>query len=327
MIRYILKRLAMMIPVILGVAIVVFTVMFFCPGDPATAIMGENASDVVLAAKRAELGLDKPFIVQLGNFLYSFFVKFDLGESYVYNTPVWNEIITRLPRTAMFSLGCMLIEVLLGWPLGIMASVNQNKWPDKVCMIISMILNSLPSFFLALLLVIVFHLKLGWLPGFGIETWDCWILPIIAGSFGGMAGQARQTRSAMLEVIRADYISTARAKGVPEWMVIFKHALPNALIPLITLLGSGFATSLSGALIIESVFSIPGMGSYLQLGITQRDYPIVRGTVVVLAILFSLIMLLTDLAYAYVDPRIKSQYEGKARMKKTKKHKEVTANE
>lgn len=316
MARYVIKRILQMIPVVIAVAVLIFTVMYFCPGDPAAIILGDYATEAELAAKRAELGLDAPYIVQLGRFLYQLFIQHDLGTSYIYGVPVINEIANRFPNTLILALSTMVIRVVVGTPLGIAAAMHQNRFLDKFCMTISMVFISIPGFWLAMMLVQVFSLKLGWLPVYGIDTWQGWGLPIIASSCGGIALQARQTRSAMLEVIRSDYITTARAKGLPERVVVWKHALPNALIPLITMLGTGLALSLGGTMAIENIFSFPGMGSYLSNGITLRDYPIVRSVVVVLSIIFCVLMLLVDLGYAFVDPRIKAQYEGQSLRKK-----------
>jgi len=298
-----------MIPVVVIVSILIFSIMYFSPGDPVEVILGGKATDVEIAAKRAEMGLDEPFIVQLGDFLYKFFFKMDLGRSYITQKSVWGEIMVRFPRTLMFAVGCMVLSVVVGVPLGVTAAVHRNTWIDRTCMVFALLGISLPEFWLAMQLVIIFALKLGWLPAYGIGGPQYYVLPVIAGSVHGIAKQARQTRSSMLEVIRSDYVTTARAKGHSETTILYKHALPNALIPVVQVLGNNFAISLGGALILENVFSIPGIGTYLTAGIAARDYPIVRGCVIFLALVFSIIMLLVDLAFAFIDPRIKAQYE------------------
>lgn len=307
-----------MIPVVLGVAILIFTIMFFTPGDPAKFVLGSEATAEQLDLWRTEHGLNDPYIVQLGNFLADTFLHFDFGESYVFNTPVIGDLMTRLPRTLTLGLLCMLLQIILGIPLGVTAAVHQNGWADRACMFIALLGVSIPQFWLGLMLVLFFALKLNILPAYGIGGIQYYILPCIANAFGGVASQARQTRSSVLEVIRSDYVTTARAKGVPEKTIIYKHVLPNALIPVITVLGNGFAMMLGGAVVIEAVFSIPGIGSYMTSAIANRDYPVVRGSVVLLAIAFSLIMLIVDLVYAYVDPRIKAQYEGAGGRRKKK---------
>jgi len=311
MIRYIIKRLLLMIPVILGVTILIFTIMYFTPGDPAQLIMGPNASLEQIEAKRAEMGLDQPYFTRLLNYLNDVFIHGDLGKSYMNNRSVSGDILDRFPRTALIAFVSVLLSLIVGIPIGITSAVGQNTWRDRVAMVVSLLGVSMPEFWLGLMLVILFSLKLGWLPPSGIGTPAHFILPCVACSFFGVAGMARQTRSSMLEVIRADYITTARAKGLGEIKVIYRHALRNALIPIITITGAAFGMSLGGALVIETVFSIPGLGLYMCKAINMRDYPAIQGSVIFLAIAFSLVMLITDLVYALVDPRIRSQYQGK----------------
>jgi peptide/nickel transport system permease protein len=314
--KYILKRLLMMIPVVFCVAVLIFTIMYFTPGDPASIVLGGNASEIEVALKREEMGLNEPYLVQLGTYLSNTFLHFDLGDSWTYNTPVARELLNRLPRTMLIALICMILQVIIGIPLGVTAAVHQNGFADRFCMLVALIGVSIPGFWLGLMLVILFALKLEILPAYGIGGIQYYILPCIANALPGIAQQARQTRSSMLEVIRSDYITTARAKGISEREILYKHALPNGLIPVITVMGNVFGRMLAGTVVIESVFSIPGIGTYMTGAINSRDYPVIRGSVVFLAILFSLIMLLVDLVYAYVDPRIKAQYEGKKRNKK-----------
>lgn len=311
MIKYIVKRLLLMIPVVLGVTILIFTIMYFTPGDPAQIALGPNATAAEVAAKRMELGLNDPFFIRLGRYLKDVYLHFDLGNSYLTGKAVAAELLERFPRTALISVLCMLISIAVGIPLGINAAIHQDGLWDRLSMFIALFGVSMPNFWLALMLVIVFALKLGILPAYGLDGLQYYILPCISLSFGGIAQQARQTRSSMLEVVRSDYIVTARAKGLSEWSVIIKHALPNALIPVITVAGTQFGYMLGGALVIETVFSIPGIGMYLINGISSRDYMVVQGCVVVLAIAFSFVMLGVDLIYAFVDPRIKSMYKGK----------------
>ncbi len=309
--KYILKRLGMMVFVVLGVAIVIFSIMYLVPGDPAQIILGTSATPEQLENLRESMGLDEPYIVQLGMFLRDTFIKLDLGTSYMTKTSIAAEIVQRFPRTLTLAVWSMLVSVIVGLPLGIIAAIHQGKWQDNLSILISMLGISIPGFWLALMMVLLFSVKLGWLPAYGIGGWKYYVMPVLANSVGSIAMNARQTRSAMLDVIRSDYITTARAKGVSERNVIYKHALPNALIPIITLLGTGFGSSLGGTVIVESVFVMPGIGNYMTSAITNLDYPVVRGSVVVLAIAFSFIMLAVDLIYAYVDPRIKAEYVGK----------------
>ncbi|MGB8451015.1 MAG: ABC transporter permease [Anaerocolumna sp.] len=324
MLRYIANRLLWMIPIVLGVAILVFTMMTFCPGDPAEIILGTSATEENLAEKRIELGLDQPYVVRLGQYMSDVFIHFDLGASWITNVEIVPTIVDRMPRTLTLAIVTLIIAFGLGIPLGVMAATHQNKWQDHVSMVLALIGVAIPNFWLALLMIILFSVKLGWLPAMGVASGvvglKFYILPAISNCTGALANCARQTRSSMLDVIRADYITTARSKGVPERVVVVKHALKNALIPIITMMGTSFGRLLGGAMIIETIFSIPGMGSYIIGAVNNRDYPIVQGGSIVLAIAFSIVMLLIDLLYALVDPRIKAQYS------KSKRRKKVTAS-
>lgn len=310
MIRYVFKRILMIIPVVLLVAVVVFTVMYFCPGDPAELIVGATASAEDILAMREKLGLTDPFFVQLGKFMYHVFFRFDLGNSYVTGLPIVGELALRFPKTLILAFSAIVLEMVIGIPLGMVAAVHRGKWLDNLCMVLALIGVSVPSFWFGLQLILLFSQKLHLLPAYGITNWTGWILPIFVNSLRGIAQMARQARSSMLEVIRSDYITTARAKGISEKTILFRYALPNALIPLIQTTGNSFGMSLGGTVVIENVFSIPGIGQYMVQAIGGRDYAIIRSTVVVLSIAFCLVMLIVDVAFAFVDPRIKAQYEG-----------------
>lgn len=314
--KYILKRLLWMIPIIVGIVVLIFTILHLVPGDPAKMILGVTATPEQITALRHKLGIDLPFFVQLGRYMSGLFFHLDMGNSYVTNSNITKDILSRLPRTFALGMISMVVAFVLGILLGILAGTHQNKWQDRVCMIIALTGVSMPAFWLALMLVLLFSVKLQWLPASGMGGIQYYILPAIATSFGGIAGIARQTRSSVLEVIRADYVTTARSKGLNEREVVMKHILPNALIPIITVAGAAFAGVFGGSIIIETVFGINGIGLYMMSGITSRDYPVVQGCVVILGIIFSLCMLLVDIAYAYVDPRIKAQYEGESAKKK-----------
>lgn len=314
--RYILKRLLLMIPVMLGIVILIFTIMYFCPGDPAATIAGVGATQVEIEAVREKLGLNKPYIIRLLNYLKQVFIDFDLGNSYFYGTPVIDGILSRMRYTLIIALISMGLQILIGTPLGIVAATHRNGVLDRICMFIALFGVSVPGFWLALMLVVIFAVNLNILPAYGVGGIKFFIMPCIANCLAGIATQARQTRSSMLEVIRSDYITTARAKGLSERQILFKHALPNALIPIITIIGNGMGMMLGGTVVIENVFSIPGVGSYMMNGISSRDYPVVLGGVLVLGLLFSMIMLLVDIVYAFVDPRIKASYETGRRRRK-----------
>jgi len=311
--KYIANRFLWMIFVLVGTAIVIFTIMFFVPGDITQTLLGFDATEAEREVLRVSLGLDKPYIVQLMRYLFNSFIKLDFGTSYVYNVPVMRELLARIPRTLMLGTACILVNALIGIPLGMVAALNQNKWQDTLCMVLSLLFVSIPQFWLALQLVDIFAIRLNWLPAFGIGGIKYYILPVIAASMAGVASNARQTRSSMLEVVRADFIVTARAKGLKENQVVKKHMLPNALIPVVTGLGVGLGKSIAGSVVVETIFTIPGVGMYLMTGINSKDYPVVQGSVIVLAFFSAIVMLLVDIIYAMIDPRIKAQYAGRTR--------------
>ncbi|WP_394926445.1 ABC transporter permease [uncultured Robinsoniella sp.] len=309
MFKFIGKRILWLIPVILGVTFFVFTIMYFTPGDPVKIMLGANATEEQIEQKTEELGLDKPFLVRFGNYCKDVFFHFDFGKSYQTNQSVTDQILARFPYTFRIALFSVLLATIIGIPIGVIAATHQYSWKDNLSMFGSLFCVSMPNFWFALILVMIFSQKLGILPSSGISSWKSYILPVVSCAIGGAASIARQTRSSMLEVIRQDYITTARAKGQKENQVIYGHALKNALIPIIQTVGNMFGGSLGGALIAETIFSIPGMGVYLMTGISQRDYPVVQGGVIFIAICFCLCILLVDLVFAFVDPRIRSQYK------------------
>lgn len=306
--KYILKRILWLIVIMLSVAIVIFVILWFVPGDPAQIVLGTGATQADILRQREIMGLDKPFIVQLGKYLSDVFLHLDFGNSYIYGTPVINEFATRLPRTLGLGLISMALNIIIGIPLGVNAAIHRNSFQDQGLLIMAMVFISVPQFWLALMMVVLFSVKLGWLPPYGINGWQCWIMPVLANSLSGIAMNARQTRSAVLETIRADFVTTARAKGLSERVVIYKHMLPNALIPVVNALGMQLAMVVGGTVVIEQVFSFPGIGQYLLTGVSSRDYPVIRGSVLILAMFSAVITLLVDLFYAYLDPRIKAQY-------------------
>ena len=317
MIRYIVKRLLLMIPVILGVTWLIFTIMYFTPGDPARIILGTDASEAEIAALQEDLGLNDGYVVRFVRYVKQVFIDFDMGESYINGRNVGEEIGLRFPYTFRVAAISVVIAVLIGLPLGIVAAVNQFTWKDNAAMMAALVGISMPGFWVGLMLSLAFALRLGWLPATGIGGPQYYILPCLSIGLSGCASIARQTRSGMLEVIRQDYVVTARAKGQVEWKVIYWHALMNALIPIITQVGTMFGIQLGGAMIAETVFSIPGIGTYMVSGIKNRDYPAIQGSVLYVAVIFGIIMLVVDLLYAFVDPRIRAQYQSrKARPKK-----------
>lgn len=306
--RYIFKRILWLFVIMFCVAVLIFTVMYFVPGDPVEIMLGDTATAQDVYKYREQMGLNDPYIIQLGRFLYNSFLRFDFGTSYSLKTPVMTEFMSRLPRTMMLGYSCLILSALIGIPFGVTAAMKRGSLWDKGLMLFTTVGISIPGFWLALLLVMLFTLKLGLLPPFGIDNWKCWIMPIIAGSLGGIAQISRQTRSAVLETMRADFVTTARAKGLKENIVIYKHMLPNAMIPIINIIGQQFAGAIAGTVVIEQVFSFPGIGLFMTAGITARDYPVVRACVLILAVFSAIIMLFVDIVYAQLDPRIKAQY-------------------
>ena len=313
--RYVLKRVVWLAIIMVCVAILIFTVMFFVPGDPVEIMLGDTATPEAVQEYRDKLGLNDPYIVQLGRYLYDTFIRWDFGTSYSLKAPVMSEFLNRLPRTMGLGYSCLLLTVIIGIPLGVHAAMHRGGFVDKAVLILTTVFISIPGFWFALLLVMLFTVQLGWLPPFGIDSWKCWIMPIIAGSVGGLAQITRQTRSAVLETMRADFVTTARAKGLASRSVIYKHMLPNAMIPIINIVGQQFAGAISGTVIIEQVYSFPGIGTYLTNAINNRDYPVIRACVLVLAMFAAVIMLLVDVLYAQIDPRIKAQYVNQAARK------------
>lgn len=309
MIRYILRRILFLIPVLIGVAFCVFTLLYLTPGDPARMILGDMATESAIQEFREKEGLNKPFLVQFGNYLYKAVTQGDIGRSYITKRPVMNEIMTAFPATLKLSAFAIIIAILIGLPCGILSAIKQYSIFDTVTMIFAMVGLSMPVFWLGLLLILYFSVYLRWLPSSGFDTFRAMILPSLALSAQSISMITRMTRSSMLEVVRADYIRTARSKGQKESVVIWVHALYNALIPVVTLCGLQFGHLLAGAILTESIFAIPGVGRLMVESIKARDYPMVQGGVLFVAIAFSVVNLLVDLLYAYIDPRIKAQYK------------------
>lgn len=316
MARYALKRILAMIPVLIGISFVIFTLLYFTPGDPAQMLLGDLATEDEVEALRDEMGLNDGFFVRYLRYMGDL-LQGDLGTSYVSKLPVSEEIMTRLPVTARVAFLVIIFAVVVGVPAGIISATRQYSFIDNLVRVISLLGITMPSFWLALLLVLLFSVKLGWLPASGLYGPIYYIMPVISIAAVPVATIARITRSSMLEVIRSDYIRTARAKGQAENVILFKHALANALIPILTIVGIQFAGGLGGAVVNEQVFAIPGLGKMMVDAIKARNYPLVQGSVLVLAVLQSSVNLIVDLLYALVDPRIRSQYISRKKSKKT----------
>ena len=255
------------------------------------------------------MGLDQPLLIRFFNYIKGIVLHFDFGTSYINGRPVREEILQRFGYTFKIAAFSMVFSLGIGVPLGIVAALNRNTWKDNLSMSVALIGISMPTFWFGLVLSIVFALKLRWLPPSGVGSIKNYIMPCLAVSMPGIAGLARQTRSSLLEVIRADYITTARAKGQTERVITFRHALRNALIPVITQAGAVFGLLMCGTLVAETVFTIPGLGTYMITAIKSRDYPAIQGAVILVSIAFSVVMLLVDLLYAAVDPRIRAQFK------------------
>jgi len=309
MLRYIVRRVLFLIPVLLGVAFCVFTLLYLTPGDPARMVLGDLATEEAVQEFRNREGLNDPFLIQFGNYVWKAVTKGDIGRSYVTKRSVAQEVLAAFPATLKLSALAMVIAILVGLPCGILSAIKQYSLFDTVTMIFAMIGLSMPVFWLGLLLILLFSVHLRWLPSSGFGTFKAMILPAVSLSAQAISMVTRMTRSSMLEVIRADYIRTARAKGQKESIVIWVHALHNALIPVVTLCGLQFGHLLAGAILTESIFAIPGIGRLMVSSIMQRNYPVVQGGVLFIAIAFSIVNLLVDLVYAYIDPRIKAQYK------------------
>lgn len=316
MIRYVIKRLLWLIPILLGVSFIVMVLLELAPGDPARQLLGNFATEEEVAALRETMGLNRPLLVRYFEFIKGV-LHGDLGTSYFTKEAVWMEITRRFPYTLRLVCISMSLAVIIGIPIGVYAATHQYTWKDHTAIVASLFCVSMPNFWFALILVQIFAVKLMWVKPTGIGDWKQWILPAVSVMIGYAATLARQTRSSMLEQIRQDYVTTARAKGQTEGKVIYKHALKNALIPVIVILGALFGSSLGGAVIAEQIFGIPGLGSYTLSALTSRDYPVVQGSVLFFAAMFSFIMLLVDVIFAFVDPRIRSQFTRKKTHHKT----------
>ncbi len=307
MYQYIARRLLLTVPVVFGVAVIVFSIVRFLPGDPARAIAGVQATPEFIEQVRVRYALDEPLHVQFGLFLQGV-ARGDLGRSTFTRRPVTTEIAERFPRTLLLASVSLAIATVLGVGAGIVSATRRNSLFDNASMFIALVGVAAPVFWLALMLQLLFAVQLRWLPATGMGSWRHVVLPAVTLGSASAALMARITRSSMLEVLRLDFITTARAKGLTERVIIYKHALKNALIPVVTVLGLQFGILLGGAVLTETVFAWPGVGRLLVDAILRRDYPVVQGTVMLLALLFVLINLVVDVIYAYLDPRI--HYQG-----------------
>lgn len=304
MVRYILKRLLMLIPILVGVIIIIFTLKVITPGDPVDSLLDTNATEQQREDKREELGLNDPILVQFGNYIKGV-IKGDLGNSYKTNSPVIQEIMPRLKVSLVLCIGSVILGLLIGLPLGVISALKKYTWIDSLVLTISMAFTSIPNFCIALVFIYIFSVILNLLPSSGITDIRGYILPMVVTGLGSMSSYTRITRSSMLEVLGQDYIRTARAKGQKESKITISHALRNSLIPIAASVGNQFGIQVGGALIIETVFGLPGVGKYVADAILARDYPSILGGVLILALLCTIINLIVDLSYMVIDPRLK----------------------
>jgi len=308
MLKYTAKRLLYLIPVTFCVIFIIHLIMFMTPGDPTTIILGADATPELIAETRAQLGLDDPFLVQFWNYV-SKLVQGDFGMSYTTQRPVAERLFAAIPYTLTLSFAALALAMLVSIPLGIMAAVKQNTVWDYGCSLFAMVGVSAPTFWVGLMLMLLFSVELGWLPAAGVDTWQGYILPTVTQAINLLAGITRTMRSSMLEVTRQDYIRTAYAKGVSRRNVLYNHALRNAIIPAVTVAGLNFGMMVAGTVAIESVFAIPGLGRIMINAIQVRDTPTVLGSMIVLSIAITITNLVVDLVYALIDPRIMAQYK------------------
>ncbi len=303
MTSFIVRRLLLAIPTLFGVLVVAFLLLYVAPGDPVQAMVGERADEETIARLRQELRLDDPLPVQFGHYIAGI-AKGDLGRSYITNRPIKKDILERFPKTLQLAGAAMLIATLCGVTLGVFSARNPGGLVDRLGLGIAYLGISFPVYLVGLLHILLFAVTLHWLPPSGFGGLRYLVLPAIALGMRSIAFLARMTRSAMLDALGADYVRTARAKGLAERLVVGRHALRNALIPIITVLGLDFGAYLTGSILTETIFSWPGLGRYVVNAIARRDLPAIQGSVLFLSAVFVLVNLITDVAYAKADPRV-----------------------
>ena len=308
MLKYTIKRILQLIPTLFIVSVITFLMVRMIPGDPIELLYGISEGggndEAYIEYMREQYGLNDPLPVQYLNYMKGVF-QGDLGESIYTHKPITTELANRYQYTLILAVGGTVLGSLIGVLAGIIAAVFHNKFGDNLVMVISMIAVSTPSFFLAMILMLIFSLTLGWLPSMGMNRWQCAILPVTTLGLHAVGMIARTTRSSMLDVINQDYIRTSKARGVAKWKIILSHAFKNAMIPVLTAIGLRFGSLLAGAALVETVFSITGLGRFMVDAVSHRDYPVLQSTVLVLATTFVVVNTLVDLLYGLVDPRVK----------------------
>lgn len=307
MFKYIIKRILLIFPVVIGITLFIYLLLALAPGDPVSMILGTDATPEQIAEVRSQLGLDANVFVRYINYMSSA-LRGDLGNSWLNSRPVVNDFLERFPNTLALAFSSLSITIVFGLSLGTIAAVWQNKPIDGITLILALLFASMPTFWFGLMMQILFALKLNWFPAMGIGSIKHLVLPSFALSLGTIANQIRMTRSSMLDVINMNYVTTARSKGAGEFRVIFNHVIRNGLMPVVTNWGLTFATAFGGTIISETVFSIPGISSFLINAVKVRDVPVVMGTVIIVSVIVAVINLIIDLIYAFIDPRVKHGY-------------------
>lgn len=307
MTKYILTRLTHIVPVLIVTTLLVFGLLSLSPSDPAQIILGMGATPEQIEMMRGQLGLNDPLLVRYAHYMAGV-LQGDLGTSYSTNRPVAELIGARLPNTLILAFGSILLVLIVAIPLGIALAVRQNSIFDNVMRVVTLVTAAMPSFWLGLMLILLFSVQLGWLPSSGLDTFKAAILPLICLSVAGWTVTSRLARASMLDVINQDYIRTARAKGLSQRMVMNKHALRNALLPVVTSMGLMIGQAVGGAVVIEILFGINGVGKLMVDAVRQQDIPTIMGGVLISAVVIAIANLLTDLSYAFIDPRLESMY-------------------
>lgn len=312
MTAYILRRLVMLVPVILVVGVVVFALVHLTPGDPAAVMLGDRATPEQIEQLRDQLGLNDPLPVQFVRW-FGGVLQFDFGDSIFIGKPVTRALLDRVQPTLLLTLYAMLFQLAIGIPAGVISAVRSNSIVDRIVTVIAISGTAIPTFFLGILLILIFAVRLRWLPSGGyvpltenpVQHAKAMLMPAFTLGFSSAGLLARLVRSSMLDVLREDYVRTAYAKGLPEKLVVIRHALRNALIPALTVIGSSVGALLGGAVVTETVFTIPGMGRLVVQSIARRDYPVIQGAVMAIAMTYVLVNLIVDLLYVYADPRVR----------------------
>lgn len=318
MIRYVIRRLILMIPVIIGVTLLIFLLQAFTPGDPAKLTLGNDSTEEEREQWREERDLNDPILVQYVKYMWNV-MHGDFGISYRSPKNITTTIFERWPTTFLVAMLSVSISAFIGITLGITAALHRNSWIDSFARFLGMLGVSMPNFWFALLMIMYFALDLKWFPVSGFYGPEYWVLPMATVGILGSAGLLRLTRSAVLDSLSADYVRTARSKGQKESKVVIHHVLRNALVPIVTSIGGHFAAALGGTIIIEQIFAIPGLGQLMVNAIYQRDYPLIRGSVLLVAVTASVVNLIVDLIYAWIDPRVKASFKNSVRPMKLPK--------